>query len=101
MLPNQTVWPVNFGLTGPICARAINLLIPLKLSSRGHHDWPVKRRYRKLTRELGSTVLSFRLRDYATTGLVQQTLQRLSRVIGLDVGGERARATRNAALLSG
>ena len=45
--------------------------------------------------------LSFPLRDYTTTGLDQQTLQPLSQAIGLDVGGERASATRNAALLSG
>jgi hypothetical protein len=33
--------PFNFGITGPICARALNLKIPLKLDARGHHDWPV------------------------------------------------------------
>jgi len=31
----------------PICARAANLQIPEKLRSRGHHDWPVKRRSQK------------------------------------------------------
>jgi hypothetical protein len=29
-------------LTGPICARADNLYILLKLALSGHHDWPVK-----------------------------------------------------------
>ena len=38
-LNNQAVWPVIFGLTGPICARALNLKIRLRLSMRGHHDW--------------------------------------------------------------
>ncbi len=37
-----TVWPVIFGLTGPICARALKSLHPLELRPRGHHDWPVK-----------------------------------------------------------
>ncbi len=41
-LNNQTVWPVIFGLTGPICARALKSLHPLELRPRGHHDWPVK-----------------------------------------------------------
>ena len=44
---NQTVWPVIFGLTGPICARALNPRVPRELSSRGHQDWPVKRTSRK------------------------------------------------------
>jgi hypothetical protein len=35
-LYNQTVWPVNFGLTGPICARAFKLKIPCQLVARGH-----------------------------------------------------------------
>jgi hypothetical protein len=48
-LYNQAVWTVNFGITGPICARALNLKIPLKLGERGHHGWPVKRRIRKLS----------------------------------------------------
>src|SRR5262249_32070215 len=41
-LNNQTVWPVIFGLTGPICARTLKSLHLLELRSRGHHDWPVK-----------------------------------------------------------
>ena len=41
-LNNQTVWPVIFGLTGPICARALKSLHLLELRPRGHHDWPVK-----------------------------------------------------------
>jgi hypothetical protein len=41
-LNNQTVWPVIFGLTGPICARALKSLHPHELRPRGHHDWPVK-----------------------------------------------------------
>jgi hypothetical protein len=40
-LYNQAVWPVNFGITGPIYARSFNLKIPLKFGERGHHDWPV------------------------------------------------------------
>src|SRR5438309_7161760 len=40
-LNNQTVWPVIFGLTGPICARAPKSFHPLELRPRGHHDWPV------------------------------------------------------------
>ena len=40
-LNNQAVWPVIFGITGPICARALNLKMPAKLGLRGHHDWPV------------------------------------------------------------
>ena len=42
-LYKQAVWPVNFGLTGPICARANKVHILLGLAARGHHDWPVKR----------------------------------------------------------
>src|SRR5262249_14440438 len=41
-LSNQTVWPVIFGLTGPICARALKSLHRFELLPRGHHDWPVK-----------------------------------------------------------
>jgi hypothetical protein len=41
-LNNQTVWPVIFGLTGPICARAPNFQTENNLGQRGHHDWPVK-----------------------------------------------------------
>src|SRR5262252_3194632 len=41
-LNNQTVWPVIFGLTGPICARALKSQHMFKLDSRGHQDWPVK-----------------------------------------------------------
>jgi len=40
--PESSVWPVIFGLTGPICARAFKVHIPRDLSSSGHHDWPVK-----------------------------------------------------------
>ena len=40
---NQAVWPVIFGITGPICARVSNLQIQLDLFERGHHDWPVMR----------------------------------------------------------
>ena len=42
LLNNQTVWPVIFGLTGPICARALKSLHLFELHARGHHDWPVK-----------------------------------------------------------
>jgi hypothetical protein len=35
-------WPVIFGLTGPICARALKWGFRKELGSRGHHDWPVK-----------------------------------------------------------
>src|SRR6516165_9333036 len=38
---NQTDWPVIFGITGPICARALKSKIHRKLGLRGHHDWPV------------------------------------------------------------
>jgi hypothetical protein len=31
-LYHQAVWPVNFDITGPICARARNLKIPLMLA---------------------------------------------------------------------
>jgi len=31
-------WPK---ITGPICARAINLMIKNELGGRWHHDWPV------------------------------------------------------------
>src|SRR5690348_7272091 len=31
-LSNQTVWPVIFGITGPICARTFNQQIPRELS---------------------------------------------------------------------
>ena len=41
-LDNQTVWPVIFGLTGPICARALKSQHSFNLDSRGHQDWPVK-----------------------------------------------------------
>ena len=41
-LNNQTVWPVIFGLTGPICARALKPFRLFELRPRGHHDWPVK-----------------------------------------------------------
>jgi hypothetical protein len=41
-LSNQAVWPVIFGLTGPICARAPKVQHGKELSLRGHHDWPVK-----------------------------------------------------------
>src|SRR5260370_37216679 len=40
-LNNQTVWPVIFGLTGPICARALKSFHLFELRPRGHHDWPV------------------------------------------------------------
>ncbi len=39
--PRSTVWPVNFGITGSICARALKSLHLLELRPRGHHDWPV------------------------------------------------------------
>ena len=42
LLNNQTVWPVIFGFTGPICARALKSFHLLELRPRGHHDWPVK-----------------------------------------------------------
>src|ERR1700694_3718458 len=40
-LNNQTVWPVIFGITGPIWERALKSLHLLELRPRGHHDWPV------------------------------------------------------------
>jgi len=33
---------VKFGLTGPICARALKSLHLLELRPRRHHDWPIK-----------------------------------------------------------
>src|ERR1700752_4252880 len=42
-LSHQTVWLVIFGLTGPICARALKSFHLLELRPRGHQDWPVKR----------------------------------------------------------
>jgi hypothetical protein len=42
LLNNQTVWPVIFGFSGPICARALKSFHLLELRPRGHHDWPVK-----------------------------------------------------------
>ena len=39
---DQTVWPVIVRLYGPICARALSLLIRFRLAVRGHHDWPYK-----------------------------------------------------------
>jgi hypothetical protein len=40
-LNNQTEWLVIFGITGPICARALKPNNALRLGPRGHHDWPV------------------------------------------------------------
>src|ERR1700694_1252184 len=40
-LNNQTFCPVIFGITGPICERALKSLHLLELRPRGHHDWPV------------------------------------------------------------
>jgi hypothetical protein len=48
-LSNQTVWPVIFGLTGPICARALKSFHLFELRPRGHHDWPVKPTIRQRT----------------------------------------------------
>jgi hypothetical protein len=42
LLNNQTVWPVIFGLTDPICACALKSFHLFELRPRGHHDWPVK-----------------------------------------------------------
>src|SRR6266852_3425166 len=39
---------VIFGLTGPICARALKSLHLLELGPRGHHDWPVMPTIREL-----------------------------------------------------
>ena len=39
---DQKVWQVIFALSGPICARALNLVIRFRLVVRGHHDWPDK-----------------------------------------------------------
>ena len=39
--PNRGTFRVR-RLTGPICARALDLQIPHTFNSRGHHDWPVK-----------------------------------------------------------
>jgi len=33
--------PANFAIIGPICARALNFLIPPDSNPRGHPDWPV------------------------------------------------------------
>ena len=41
LLHHQTVWPVIFGLTGPIYARALKSFHLFELP-RGHHDWLVK-----------------------------------------------------------
>ena len=51
LLNNQTVWPVIFGLTGPICARALKSFHLFELQPRGHHDWPVKPTIRELSDE--------------------------------------------------
>jgi len=48
LLNNQTVWPVIFGFTGPICARALKSFHLLELRPRRHHDWPVKPTIREL-----------------------------------------------------
>src|SRR5438093_4668483 len=53
-LNNQAVWPVIFGLTGPICARAPKSVHLLELCPRGHHDWPVKPAYLKMARLLSA-----------------------------------------------
>src|SRR6202034_3810515 len=42
------VWPVIFGFTGPICARALKSFHLLESRLRGHHDWPVKPTIREL-----------------------------------------------------
>src|SRR6266852_7253968 len=49
---------VIFGLTGPICARALKSLHLLELRPRGHHDWPVM----PTTQELAFAAPSNRLR---------------------------------------
>jgi hypothetical protein len=41
-----------FGLTGPICARALKSFHLIELRPRGHHDWPVKLVIRRERREL-------------------------------------------------
>src|SRR5215471_4319741 len=41
MTEKSAGWPVNFDITGPICARARKLHILRKLDPSGHHDWPV------------------------------------------------------------
>jgi hypothetical protein len=51
-LSNQTVWLVIFGLTGPICARALKSFHLLELRPRGHHDWPVKPTNRRVWLQL-------------------------------------------------
>ena len=53
LLNNQTVWPVIFGLTGPICARALKSFHLFELRPRGHHDWPVKPTIRTVTESGG------------------------------------------------
>ena len=41
MIEESAGWPVNFDITGPICARACKLHILRELDLSGHHDWPV------------------------------------------------------------
>src|SRR5258708_24050841 len=45
-IENKADWPVYILLSGPICARALKLQIPRRLSASGHHDWPDNWGYR-------------------------------------------------------
>src|SRR5262249_9659993 len=63
-LNNQTVWPVIFGLTGPICARALKSQHMFKLHSRGHQDWPVKLVIHPESRPRVSTLTSIRIESF-------------------------------------
>ena len=65
---NQTVWPVIFGITGPICARALKSLHLLELRPRGHHDWPV------MPTILAELVLCMRMRTDSSGGIESSAL---------------------------
>ena len=46
MIEKTAGWPVNFDITGPICARPSNSHSMLELELSGHHDWPVMSAFR-------------------------------------------------------
>ena len=53
-LNNQTVWTVIFGLTGPICARALKSFYPLELRTRGIMIGQVSQRSDSFAAQTGS-----------------------------------------------
>src|SRR5215469_9808388 len=54
MTEKSAGWPVNFDITGPICARARKLHSMRKLDPSGHHDWPVMSAYHSSARPFHS-----------------------------------------------